>query len=123
MRTGNKGHTHGPESEGHAEAHLLARLDQPFADALGHPVRRAILGYLSGRPKGADSAELVNASHGVDLPKVIYHCKVLEQHGLVAMAALEGASGVGYTSVVTDNSSVIALLEITEGRDAYKLEP
>lgn len=80
--------------------------------------------YLSGRPKGVGTAELVNASPGVGISKLTYHSRVLEQHGLVATVAIGGASAVGYASAVTGNAAVVALLEITEGRDSsFKPEP
>ena len=51
--------------------------------AVGHPGRQEILGYLAGNKTGIDEVELAEAL-GLNPPLVKYHLRVLQSADLVA---------------------------------------
>jgi DNA-binding transcriptional ArsR family regulator len=58
-----------------------------LAYALGHPLRARIASELHRQPRSPD--ELAKAL-GVPLPRVAYHCDVLELHGGIAPPSSNG---------------------------------
>ncbi len=85
-------------------------------DALNHPVRRQILRTLiaSGRPLAP--VEIVAAGlPGASLSTVAYHARVLEGSGSVSRA--NGDTPPRYTTDLSSNPEIVALLEATRGAD------
>lgn len=85
-------------------------------DALNHPVRRQILRTLinSGRPLAA--AEIVAAGlPNASLSTVAYHALVLEGTGGVSRTP--GPAPAHYTTDLSSNPEIVALLEATRKAD------
>ena len=57
--------------------------DTALKQAVGHPGRRKILGYLAGKKAGIDKVELAEAL-GLNPSLVKYHLRVLQSADLVA---------------------------------------
>jgi DNA-binding transcriptional ArsR family regulator len=77
--------------------------DTALKQAVRHPTRLAVLGFVAGRKTGVNEDELSSA---LDVPRVRvkYHLKVLQSAGLVANVA-DAPSGVADCYVASTASS------------------
>lgn len=99
---------------------LAELLTPPLEHALNHPLRRDILRALAGADQPRSAAELVAALPATNVTLLNYHAAVLERCDLVRIVEGDVAGegpGHRYTSNVTEDVQIVAILSATEAAD------
>lgn len=108
-------------------AKLVNQLEEEIRRVLGHPCRRQILRTLAAEGKKMSTVQLESfTGASCSLSRTAYHARLLEEADLIAQvdsAAAEGTLTLFYSSLISDNRLLLAVLQATEASDQEHLAP